>query len=79
MPFTFTRRQFPIRPAFVNKAQGQTFQKVVPSPVFSHGQRYIAESRVNDPSGVRIMVAHPAPAGAPQDYTTNVVYTEGPP
>jgi ATP-dependent exoDNAse (exonuclease V) alpha subunit len=42
MPFTFRRRQFPLRPAFamtINNAQGQTLQIVgvyLPKPVFGH-------------------------------------------
>ena len=50
--FQFKRRQFPIRPAFcmtINKCQGGTFWKVgidVSTPVFSHGQLYVALSRV---------------------------------
>ena len=45
-PFTFKRRQFPIKLVFemtINKAQGQTFSKVLidlQEDVFSHGQLF---------------------------------------
>ena len=50
----FKRRQFPIRPAFamtINKCQGQTFKKVgiyLDQPIFTHGQLYVAFSRVSN-------------------------------
>jgi hypothetical protein len=48
----------------VNKSHGQTFQKVgiyLPSPVFAHGQLYVALSRarVGDPTNITIMITHP--------------------
>ncbi|TMW84209.1 hypothetical protein EJD97_025613, partial [Solanum chilense] len=51
-PFKFIRKQFPIRLYFavtINKAQGQTIPNVglyLPQHVFSHGQLYVALSRV---------------------------------
>ncbi len=86
MPFTLRRRQFPVRPAFamtINKAQGQTLKMVgifLPKPVFTHGQLYVAMSRIGCPEGVKLLVTNgwkdvheDAPAGV---YTRNVVYTE---
>ena len=63
-PFVLRRRQFPIRPAFcinINKGQGQSLENVgifLPSPnaIFSHGQLYVALSRVQNPAGLKIMV-----------------------
>jgi ATP-dependent DNA helicase PIF1 len=76
----FTRRQFPIKPAFgitINKSQGQTLQHVgifLPQQVFSHGQLYVAMSRVGKADGLRIMATHPQTT---ETLTTkNVVYEE---
>jgi len=58
----FTRVQFPLRLAFamtINKAQGQSLDRVgllLDPPVFSHGQLYVALSRVTQPHGIRLKV-----------------------
>lgn len=80
-PFKFTRRQLPIRPAWamtINKAQGQTFKRVavyLADPCFSHGQLYVAMSRVGEPAGLKFMVVNGRDA-AGRVCTDNVVYHE---
>ena len=60
-PFTLTRKQFPVRPCFamtVNKSQGQSLSQVGVYSVkdfFSHGQLYVAASRVGNPLQLRIL------------------------
>lgn len=62
LPFEMRRRQFPIKLAFgmtINKAQGQTLGVLglyLASPVFSHGQLYVAMSRVRSSNGIKIVV-----------------------
>jgi ASC-1-like (ASCH) protein len=62
LPFKFRRRQYPLRLCFgmtINKSQGQGFHRLgvyLPSPVFSHGQLYVALSRLIDPLGLRILI-----------------------
>ena len=72
MPFEFKRLQFPVRLAFamsINKAQGQSLKVAginLESPCFSHGQLYVACSRVG--SGRSLYVF------APDGKTRNIVY-----
>ena len=60
MPFDFKRLQFPIRLAFamtINKAQGQSLQVCglnLENPCFSHGQLYVACSRVGKPADLYV-------------------------
>ena len=62
LTFTLRRRQFPIRPCFAmstNKAQGQTLEFVgiyLPEHVFTHGQIYVAFSRVQRSTAVAVYV-----------------------
>ena len=78
----FTRRQFPLRLAFcmtINKSQGQTFKNVgvwLPSPVFSHGQLYVALSRLRDPNGLCIASQPTMRAGTLVDGVVNIVWSE---
>jgi hypothetical protein len=61
LPFTILRRQFPVIPAYcltVHKAQGQTMARVgliFESDPFTHGQLYVALSRVSDWSCVFVL------------------------
>jgi hypothetical protein len=85
MPFTMCRRQFPVRAAFamtINKAQGQTMAQVgiyLPQPVFSHGQLYVAASRVGRRQAAKVMVVGGRKLcadGVERVVTKNVVYAE---
>ncbi|CAI0476116.1 unnamed protein product [Linum tenue] len=79
-PFVLKRRQFPVRLCYamtINKSQGQTLQSVgvyLPKPVFSHGQLYVAVSRVRSASGLRLLIINED--GIPSKYTRNIVYQE---
>jgi ATP-dependent DNA helicase PIF1 len=84
LPFTLIRKQFPVRLAFtmtINKSQGRTMDKIgiyLPDPVFSHGQLYLAFSRVRSASSIKILIKNSIKQGYNSDdgktYTVNVVY-----
>ncbi|KAK9725314.1 hypothetical protein RND81_05G136000 [Saponaria officinalis] len=79
-PFEFRRRQFPVKIYYamiINKSQGQTLNNValyLPEPVFSHGQLYVAVSRVTSREGLRIIINNKG--HMPPNYTKNIVYKE---
>lgn len=72
VPFEFKRLQFPVRLAFamtINKSQGQSLGVCginLENPCFSHGQLYVACSRVGKPSDLFVY--------APSNQTKNIVY-----
>jgi hypothetical protein len=76
-PFVLRRRQFPVRMAFamtINKSQGQTLNNVgvyLPSPVFYHGQLYVAISWVTSNANIKIFSGQGF-----DEYMRNVVYRE---
>ena len=62
LPFKLRRHQFPVRLSFamtINKSQGQTFDRLgllLPQPVFSHGQLYVAFSRVHSLDSIKVKI-----------------------
>ena len=72
--FEFKRLQFPVRLAYaitINKSQGQSLKVAgvtLPTPCFSHGQLYVAFSRVGAPSNLYVF--------APENKTKNIVYQQ---
>ena len=78
--FAFQRRQFPLAVCFamtINKSQGQSLSKVglfLKEPVFTHGQLYVALSRVTSKDGLKILSL--TKDGQISNTTFNVVFKE---
>ncbi|CAB5199046.1 unnamed protein product [Rhizophagus irregularis] len=73
----------PLQPAFamtINKSQGQSLNWVglyFPTPVFSHGQLYVACSRITSRKNLKILIIKQLGDNANLiNYTYNVVYPE---
>ncbi|OWY93268.1 LOW QUALITY PROTEIN: Helitron helicase [Phytophthora megakarya] len=81
-PFKLRRNQFPVVPAFVmtiNKVQGRSIHHVgiyLESPVFAHGQLYVALSRVTSRKAIKIAVDPSAIDENGNIHTKNIVYRE---
>lgn len=78
LPVLLRRRQFPIRLAFamtINKSQGQSVKYVgidLCTPVFTHGQLYVALSRSTSANRIKVLVSHDY-----ENFTTrNIMYPE---
>uniref|UniRef100_A0A6N2MB69 ATP-dependent DNA helicase n=1 Tax=Salix viminalis TaxID=40686 RepID=A0A6N2MB69_SALVM len=79
-PFTIKRRQFPLKPCYamtINKSQGQSLKIVgifLQDQVFTHGQLYVALSRVTSKKGLKIISCDNE--GRPSTYAKNIVYKD---
>ena len=78
--FKWQRLQFPVKLAFamtINKSQGQTLSKVsvwLRDLCFSHGQLYVAASRVGDPDNIQFALKFQS--DLPPNVTRNIVFKE---
>src|SRR5277367_3681492 len=78
VPFEFCRRQFPVKVCFamsINKSQGQSVNHVgldLRSAVFTHGQLYVAVSRVTSVHNIKAIWDSNLEA----PVTKNIVYPE---
>ena len=77
LSFSLCRKQFPVRVCFamtINKSQGQSFNIVgvdLRTPVFTHGQFYVAMSRTSSTEGLHVLIP-----GDRARKTSNIVYPE---
>ena len=76
------RRQFPVMPAFgmtINKAQGQTLRMAglyLPTHPFSHGQFYVAKTRVGAKFALQMVVKCGKVKDREGVYVKNVFHKE---
>lgn len=82
LPFVLSRVQFPIRLSFaitVNKSQGQSLSTVgvdLRYPVFTHGQLYVAFSRVTTLAGFLVLLPTASHIAQAARTVRNIVYLE---
>ena len=82
LPIEMERRQFPLRLAFAvtsNKSQGQTLRHVgiyLEQDFFSHGQLYVAMSRVQSINNLKIFKQSEESMKEGRKKMTNVVFQE---
>ncbi|XP_016168278.1 uncharacterized protein LOC107610790 [Arachis ipaensis] len=80
LPFKFQQRQFLLTMCFamtINKSQGQSLSHVglyLPKSVFTHGQLYVALSRVKSRSSLKVLILDKD--DNPKSSTTNVIFKE---
>ena len=80
IPFTFKRKQFPVKLCYamtINKSQGQSLNKIgvyLPQPIFGHGQLYVALSRATSPGGLKVLIVDESGRG--KNTTKNIVYKD---
>ena len=63
----------------INKSQGQSVNCVgidLTTPVFTHGQLYVALSRCRSLHNINIIFPQPEEGKEQQNVTTNVVFSE---
>jgi len=82
IPTPFVRKQYPVRPAFaitINKSQGQSIKYVginlQARPAFSHGQLYMALSRVTRQGNLYI-IGPDVPEYTNERLMKNVIYKQ---
>lgn len=79
-PFALQHQQYPVCLCYamtINKSQGQTLDRVgvyLPKPAFSHGQFYVAISRVTSREGLKVLALDES--GMPTMQTRNIVNRE---
>ena len=79
LPIEFQCIQFPLHPSFalsINNSQGQSLKFIglyLPIEIFTHGQLYVALSRVSAATDISVMIVRENRA---QVTTNNVVFKE---
>ena len=81
IPLKFLRCQVALTLSFamkINKSRGQSLPNIrlyLPKPMFTHGQLYLAFSRVCSREGIKILIANSS-KDEDSGKTENVVYKE---